>query len=817
MDDITSLQIRILSDQVTTATSRLHALERQAGRVETATGGVTRSFAGGMKTMLAATGVFIAAGIAYKGFTEIISHTRNYQVLQASLKTATGSVENAGIAFKELRKLAVETPFSLNQVTESFIKLTNYGLKPSREAIIAYGNISAGMGKDLSQMIEAVADASVGEFTRIKETFGIKGKNLGDTFAFTFRGITTEVKANQAAVEEYFTKLGNEKFSGAMADRMKTLDGAFSNFGDSYDILLTTIGSKGLGDAVENGVRQATSSLDELTTYISSGEFAVAMAAMEQQVKGQSTQWSALGKTLRSTFADAATVLGEFIAGAREDSEEFDTYWENVFNNFPTHLNYALQMAQINLERWVLKAKAAADDFSGSFEDAAKDAGWALSDFMARDLKGADREAYEKRKAETDTRSPRGGQVPGTVVPALPGEDFGSFIPDPDAGVLPSLENRLRDIDAEADAREDALMRETDAAKAATDAYREKAAWIKDNGIGGKDFMGPPNLNGDGPMPDDATDPLAGFYLGGGDAGASTGTGKKKGGKSAKSQKTADTEFEMEMLKSIYEKEAQNELEALQKQENEIRNSYEKRKIEILRLTDLTDKERLALTMKNEAEYAQAQQDFQVKNQEARLKLTSDFFGNISAIAGAFGKKGAKIAKAAAITQTVIETYASATKSYSALASIPYVGPALGAAAAGAAIANGLANVARIKAQDESGGSAGAYAQGGIVPGQNYRGDKMKADVNSDEMILTRGQQHRLFEMANGRNGGGGAPKINVYNLPGQDVDITRDDTGALNFTVKRVMDLLVNEANSGGGRFVPAMARNYGMKRTGR
>jgi hypothetical protein len=46
------------------------------------------------------------------------------------------------------------------------------------------------------------------------------------------------------------------------------------------------------------------------------------------------------------------------------------------------------------------------------------------------------------------------------------------------------------------------------------------------------------------------------------------------------------------------------------------------------------------------------------------------------------------------------------------MASIPYVGPALGIAAAAAAVAAGLANVAAIKAQP-----VGAYERGGAIPG----------------------------------------------------------------------------------------------------
>lgn len=79
----------------------------------------------------------------------------------------------------------------------------------------------------------------------------------------------------------------------------------------------------------------------------------------------------------------------------------------------------------------------------------------------------------------------------------------------------------------------------------------------------------------------------------------------------------------------------------------------------------------------------------------------ADALVNLSSIAG----EQSELFKTAAIAQTIISTYTSATKSYDALSGIPFVGPALGAAAAAAAIANGLANVARISGVAAAGGA----------------------------------------------------------------------------------------------------------------
>jgi hypothetical protein len=64
-----------------------------------------------------------------------------------------------------------------------------------------------------------------------------------------------------------------------------------------------------------------------------------------------------------------------------------------------------------------------------------------------------------------------------------------------------------------------------------------------------------------------------------------------------------------------------------------------------------------------------------------------------------------KIGKAGAIAETIVNTRAAAMGAYKALASIPYVGPFLGAAAAAAAIAAGMAQVQAINSQQIGGGS----------------------------------------------------------------------------------------------------------------
>lgn len=70
-------------------------------------------------------------------------------------------------------------------------------------------------------------------------------------------------------------------------------------------------------------------------------------------------------------------------------------------------------------------------------------------------------------------------------------------------------------------------------------------------------------------------------------------------------------------------------------------------------------------------------------------------------------KKAFKVQKAAGIAQALIDTYSSATAAYNSLVGVPVIGPALGIAAAAAAVTGGLLNVKQIQATQFQGGAGG--------------------------------------------------------------------------------------------------------------
>jgi len=211
------------------------------------------------------------SAIAIDGLiSKVVGAQRQFDVLFSSLRTVTGGVDQASASWERLVEFAGKTPYTLDQTIQGFVKLKALGLDPSERAMTSFGNTASAMGKDLTQMIEAVADASTGEFERLKE-FGIKAKTQGDQVSFTFQGVTTTVKNNAADITEYLTKIGEVNFDGAMATRMETLDGAMSNLEDAWQSMYLAIAKSGLGDMIGDMVRGATTAIQELTLSIESG------------------------------------------------------------------------------------------------------------------------------------------------------------------------------------------------------------------------------------------------------------------------------------------------------------------------------------------------------------------------------------------------------------------------------------------------------------------------------------------------------------------------------------------------------------------
>jgi hypothetical protein len=204
-------------------------------------------FGKAMKSLKGMIGAAFAAETIIQFGKNIINTTAEFQKMEAVLTNTLGSKSAAQAAMNQITDFASQTPFAVQELTDSFVKLANRGFVPTTSQLRSLGDLASSTGKSFDQLTEAALDAMTGEFERLKE-FGIRATAEGDRVQFTFKGVTTEVQKTDAAIKDYILSLGNaEGVTGAMALISETTGGKISNLGDNFTQLFKVIGDSSSG------------------------------------------------------------------------------------------------------------------------------------------------------------------------------------------------------------------------------------------------------------------------------------------------------------------------------------------------------------------------------------------------------------------------------------------------------------------------------------------------------------------------------------------------------------------------------------------
>lgn len=741
MADTASLIVRVSSTGVDKTTSQLNGLTKAAG---------------------AAAAAVVSLETAKQVFSALVDSQRNFDKLNSGLITMTGSAENAAKAFSVLQQFAKETPYGLNQAVEGFTKLVALGLNPSKEALISYGNTAAAMGKDLNQMIEAVADASTFEFERLKE-FGIKSSQQADTVSFTFRGVTTTVKKNSEEIQKYLLNIGNTDFAGAMETRSKTLDGQLSSLADSFDGLVLAVARSGFGDAVGEQAATAEDAITALTDAIASNEIAATLqdwtTLFNESFKFISDALNDLAYDTGDKSADMSDSLGTIPDAIREWLPDIQQTFHEVIAWFQRIDDYAVALGQ-TLADVFDPSKTAALTFKNLTAEA--DAAYAASIKRAEAESQAITDRSKQRKKEIEEQRKQYDERKkqeidlASLVNKKGGTGGAGNTDDKAAKAAAKKAEQLRN---QAQDYLDTLARQNNDELKAIDAQeQQKLAKAKE------------------------------FY--------------SQGALSLKEYEQAKTAIVLEAGQK-----RQDELDKRQKEAQEKQQKGDDFMAQImgqnateLELLDIQEQQKLAVADKyreqgliNEKQYQAALNAINEQYATKRADATATAFGNMASNIGSALGEASGAYKAFAIVQATIATYTAAIEAYKSTAAIPVVGPFLAPVAAAAAVGAGMAQVSAIRSAREQGGQLSAGQASTI------------AERGKPEVIMPAGASRvrtaQQMKEIMGQNGSSSGPSnvTIVNNTSSQigNVSTEQDDEGRLRIIIEEQVAASLQNSNS--------------------
>ena len=203
----------------------------------------------------------LLGGLGFEQLTSSIFNTRSqFQQLEISFNTMLGSADKSKQLMDELIQTAAHTPFDMSSITSGAKQLLAYGTeaKDVNKTLVQLGDIASGLNIPLGDLVYLYGTTvSQGRmFTMDLRQFMGRGVPLAEELGKILHQNTTEVQESVSkgkVTSDIFkeaianmTQAGG-RFGGLMEQQSKTLEGQWSNIGDSIQQMFNEIGKKSEG------------------------------------------------------------------------------------------------------------------------------------------------------------------------------------------------------------------------------------------------------------------------------------------------------------------------------------------------------------------------------------------------------------------------------------------------------------------------------------------------------------------------------------------------------------------------------------------
>lgn len=243
MKDYASSGIRDIARSVGMANNELSSFNTGMMKSEkTAT-----SWGGSMSKLKGVIAGVFAVGAIWSFIGNVVTARSEYEKFEAVLTNTFQSADVGKGALNMLTDFAAKTPFALNELTGSFVKLVNRGFNPTKDELKSLGDLASSQGKGFDQITEALLDAQTGQFERLKE-IGITASKSGDKVMMSFKGVNKEVANNSTAIANALLEYGRMPgVANAMSAQSSVLGGIINNLGDQWNNFLIAVGGESSG------------------------------------------------------------------------------------------------------------------------------------------------------------------------------------------------------------------------------------------------------------------------------------------------------------------------------------------------------------------------------------------------------------------------------------------------------------------------------------------------------------------------------------------------------------------------------------------
>lgn len=256
------------------------------------------------------------AGIAAGALTGAI--TKELQATEKSVAafiTATGSLQEARDQFEMLQQAARDTIQPFDALQAVALDLRKNGIQATAEQLKTFSQIAYGTGQSLETVGKAFTATMQGRYKALQQ-LGIQAKDNGATLQLTYKGITTEIEKNSAALSEYFAKIGKEN-EGVLEYLQGGVTGALNQLENAWGDFYRSLAESGLGQLITDGIRAAADALDGLTAWINENR-----PYFEEFFNDLGSAFGEIARVVKETTGEAIEYVASFFSDSQEDARE---------------------------------------------------------------------------------------------------------------------------------------------------------------------------------------------------------------------------------------------------------------------------------------------------------------------------------------------------------------------------------------------------------------------------------------------------------------------------------------------------------------